>query len=117
MSHQVKYLGPTEHTREITKAQAKNAGFILASDLQWTLASRHTLILDDLDETAVEFFNESDEFRVKEVSDDEDAPTATGKAAADLEVQKSSEGGAAGSGSSATTGRGRTTTSTTTATT
>jgi hypothetical protein len=119
MSHQIKYLGPTQHTRQISRADAKTAGFVLAEDLEWSLANRHSLILDDLDETALEYFAGDPDFRVKEVaSEDEAEVRLTKKEAADAEVAASSAGGASGGGAAAGTTRGgRTTTSTTTATT
>ena len=115
MTHQIKYTGPTQHTRIITKKDAEGAGFILEDNLSWSLSNRHSVIAD-LDETAVEYFQSDPDFRLKEISSEDEA--ATPKAAPEATTADEIDGAAAGSGSTVggTTGaRGRRTTSTTTA--
>lgn len=117
-THQLKFLGPAVVTRSISVKEAKAGGFVLAEDLEWSLANRHTLLVDDLDDTAVEYFQGDDEFRVKEIGKGEAAeePKITAKQQADADAITGSRGSGGGGSSIATPTAGRTSTSTTTAT-
>ncbi len=105
--HQVRYTGPTQHTRVLTKEDGKKIGVIFPEDaMVWSLDNHHTLILDDLDETAVEWFEGKDvdaaDFRIKElqVAQGEEAPVAkpTAKEAADAAVADETQGAQDGGG-------------------
>lgn len=117
--HQLKYTGPTQHTRTISVKEAKGAGFVLAEDLRWGLDNRHTVLVDDLDSTALDYFKGDSDFKVTEI--EATAAEPEGQPAADTaeaQVAEESADGAAGDGdAAATTTRGRRSTSTTTATT
>jgi hypothetical protein len=117
--HQIKYTGPSQHTRIITAKEAEGAGFVLPGDLTWGLETRHSLILEDLDETALEYFQSDPDFRVKEISsgdEEEKAKATAARSTPEKEIAEDTEGGASGGGSmTARAGRGRRTTSTTTA--
>lgn len=113
--HQIKYTGPTQHTRIISAKDAEAAGFVLPEkEMEWGLQNRHTLVVENLDESALEYFQSDPDFRVKEIGADEEPKAGT--ASPEAQVAEESEGGAEGSGSVAGSGsRGRRTTSTTTA--
>lgn len=126
-THQVKYTGPTQHTRILTAADGKNIGVIFPKeDMVWSLDNHHTLLLDDLDETAVEFFEAKDgdggDFKVRElqVAEGDEPPVAKpSKAeAADATIAEENAGtndvgglgdgtGTTGSATTSTTGTGR----------
>jgi hypothetical protein len=69
MTHQLKYLGPEQHTRSISVSEAKAGGFVLHEKLQWDAANRHSVLVDNLDPTALEFFESDPDFKVTEASD------------------------------------------------
>jgi hypothetical protein len=77
--HQIKYLGPVQHTRSISVTEAKAAGFVLAEKLQWDAEHRHAVLVDNLDPTALEFFENDPDFKVTEAGAEDAAPEKPAK--------------------------------------
>jgi hypothetical protein len=62
----VKYTGPTQHTRILTKADQRNLGVEdPKKELVWDREHGHTLDIEDADDALVRFFEASNTFKVK----------------------------------------------------
>lgn len=62
----VKYTGPTQHTRVLTKANQKDLGVENpGKELVWDREHGHTLDIEDLDDALLRYFEASPTFSVK----------------------------------------------------
>lgn len=68
--YRVKFTGPEVVIRQLHAKDESEKGVILPSDLEWSRNNRHSLILEDLDESAVDFFKGDDEFSISEIKED-----------------------------------------------
>jgi hypothetical protein len=71
--HQIKYVaeGREQTTRIISVADAEAAGFVLTEDLVWKKGTPQAILVDDLDQTAVDYFKGDPDFRIKDIGADE----------------------------------------------
>jgi hypothetical protein len=52
--------------RHLYKREEEKKGLFLPGDLKWTRENGHTLVLDDLDESAVKYFEGDPDFSIRD---------------------------------------------------
>src|SRR5215207_3151344 len=66
--HVVQFTHPNRelYVRELLKREEAKKGLFLPEDLRWSKDNGHTLVLDDLDQSAIDFFENDPEFSIRD---------------------------------------------------